>query len=79
MKIKRGCIICEKGLIINVNKDGTYDEGYFFGKMKFPIGKGKNVKVGTMKILGRKIDTVKWNGKEREVEYWECDKCINKD
>ncbi|MBU2615591.1 MAG: hypothetical protein KKC19_00640 [Nanoarchaeota archaeon] len=66
MKIKRRCVVCGKNLIINVNEDRTYDNGHYFGKMKFPVGKGKNVKVGTTKMFGRKMDVVQWNGKEKK-------------
>ena len=52
----------------------------YFGKMKIPIGKGKWKKVGTTTILKpiqERTDIVKWTGKQKEVEYWECDKCFN--
>lgn len=29
----------------------------------------------TTRLLRRQVDIVKWTGKEKEVEYWECNKC----
>ena len=47
--------------------------------MKVPIGKGKYVKVGNSNILGKSTKIVEWNGKEKEFEYWECDKCFSEE
>lgn len=57
---------------------GHYTGGHYFGKMKVPIGKGRWKKVGATTILKpiqKMTDIVEWSGKEKEVEYWECDKC----
>lgn len=43
--------------------------------MSVPIGEGKYKKIGTRKFSGTKVTIVKWTGKKREVEYWECEKC----
>ena len=44
--------------------------------MKLPVkGTGKYKKVGKTRIGKMKVDVVKWTGKEKEVEYWECNKC----
>tara|TARA_Y100000034_G_C6894699_1_gene412284 strand:+ start:867 stop:1256 length:390 start_codon:yes stop_codon:yes gene_type:complete len=73
--ISRKCVVCGKRIKIIVYKDGHYNNGHYFNKLKIPIGKGQNKKVGTTKVLGKTIDVVKWTGKEKEVEYWECNKC----
>ncbi|MDO8740625.1 MAG: hypothetical protein Q7J54_03590 [Candidatus Woesearchaeota archaeon] len=77
--MKKRCIVCGKKLNIILNKDKTYKGGYYFGKMRVQIGKGKLVKVGTTKLLGKKIDIVKWTGKSKKAEYWECKKCFNEE
>lgn len=75
-KIKSKCSICGKVIKININKKGKYCNGYYFGVMGMPIkGTGEYKKVGTAKFLNKKIKVVKWTGKERDIEYWECNKC----
>lgn len=78
-ELKRKCVVCGRILKILINdRMGYYTGGHYFGKMKIPIGKGKWKKIGTSTILKsiQKItDIVEWSGKEKEVEYWECDKC----
>ena len=47
--------------------------------MKVPIrSTGKYKKIGTSRLFGKKVEIVKWTGKEKEVEYWECNKCYEK-
>jgi len=75
MIIQRDCSICGKEIEIRVNKDKTYFGGDYFGKIKLPFGKGKYSKVGKTDLLGKEVDVVKWNGKEKEIEHWECNKC----
>jgi hypothetical protein len=77
--IKRKCLVCGKKLSIKVKENGAYNKGHYFGKMKFPVGKGKYKKVGRTRMLGKMSDVVKWIGKEKEIEYWECGKCFNED
>lgn len=44
--------------------------------MKVPIkGTGEYKQVGTSKLLEKKVPVVKWTGKEKKVEYWECNLC----
>lgn len=75
-KLKRKCSVCGKNIKISIDKRGRYDNAHYFGKIKIPInGTGKYKKVRTTRILKRKFDVVKWTGKEKEVEYWECNKC----
>lgn len=79
-KIVRKCVICGISIRINVAADRTYDKGHYFGKMKRQIkGTGKWVKVGMFKETGFDCGVVKWTGKEKEFEYWECGKCFNED
>ena len=74
--IERKCVICGKKMKIKIYKWGDYSTGHYFGTMKLPVGKGKHVKVGTTDVLGKKYPVVKWTGKEKEVEYWECNICF---
>jgi hypothetical protein len=76
--IKRRCVVCGKKLTIKLNDNRTYIGGQFFGKIKIPTGKAKWKKVGTSTILKpiqKRTDIVKWIGKEKTVEYWECNNC----
>ena len=77
--IKRECLVCGKKLSIKVKENRTYKGGYYFGKIKFSVGKGKYKKVGKSKVLGKMSNIVKWTGKQKEVEYWECKKCFKED
>jgi hypothetical protein len=75
-KMNRKCAVCGKKIRITLYKDGHYINGNYFNKIKIPIGKGEYKKIRTSKLFGKKVDIVKWNGKEKEVEYWECNKCF---
>ncbi|MBI1972953.1 hypothetical protein HYS50_03030 [Candidatus Woesearchaeota archaeon] len=74
-KINRKCLVCSKRIQITIYSDRHYRNGHYFNTMKIPVGKGDYKKVGTSKLLGKKVDVVKWTGKEKEVEYWECNDC----
>lgn len=75
-KISRKCLVCGKRMSIIVNKDRHYHGGHYFNKLKIPIkGTGKYRKVGKTKLGKLMVDVVKWTGKEKEIEYWECNKC----
>lgn len=75
-KIRRACLICGRKVNITIYEDGYYKNGHYFNKIKFPVkGTGIYKKVGTTKLGKMKADIVKWTGKEKEVEYWECNKC----
>lgn len=74
-KISRKCLVCGKRVNITLYPDGHYNNGHYFNKLKLPIGKGEYKKIGTSKLFGKKADVVKWTGKEKEVEYWECNEC----
>lgn len=76
-KITRKCVVCGKKLSARIYLDGHYNNGHYFGKMKLPIGKGEHRQVGKMKLGRSNIPVVKWTGKEKEVEYWECNKCFD--
>jgi len=74
-KMKRRCSVCGKA--INITLQGKkYSNGHYFGKIKLPVGKGENKKVGVFKSGKHKFDVVKWTGKHKELEYWECNKCF---
>ena len=75
-KLNRKCLVCGKKVRIRVYKDGHYTGAHYFNKLKIPIkGTGKYKKIGTNKLLGKKVNVVRWNGKEKEIEYWECNSC----
>ena len=63
---------------IEVYEEGSYSTGHYFGEMKIPVGKGEWKKIGTTKTLEKEIDVVKWTGKKKEIEYWECNDCFEK-
>ncbi len=73
--IQRKCLVCGKRINIVLYKDGFYKNAHYFKKFKIPFGKGEYKKVKTTKIFGRKTDVIKWTGKEKEIEYWECNAC----
>ena len=73
--MKRNCLVCGKK--INVVLQGRkYTDGHYFGKFKLPIKPGEYKKIRVAKFGKTKFDVVKWTGKEKEIEYWECDKCF---
>lgn len=75
-KRRRECAICGKRIYVTVYEDGHYRNGHFFGKLELPVeGTGEYKKIGTSKLLGLKADVVEWTGKEKKVEYWECNSC----
>lgn len=68
--------MCGKKLRIKLYPDRSYRGGEFFGRHKMPIeGTGDWKKTGTWKFMGRNFNIVKWTGKEREEEHWECPEC----
>jgi len=73
----RKCLVCGKRLKIAVGADHSYTGGHYFGVMELPVGKGKYIELGERKICGRKLEVVKWTGKHKKVEYWECEKCYH--
>jgi len=77
--ILRKCVICGKMLSIKIKESGKYDKGHYFGKMKYPVGKGTYKVVGKTRLFGKLSDVIKWIGKEKEFEYWECEKCFKGD
>ncbi|MBI5553923.1 MAG: hypothetical protein HY917_04250 [Candidatus Diapherotrites archaeon] len=76
-KINRKCCVCGKAIYSSVNPKGRYSNGHYFGKFKIPIeGTGKYEKIGKTRPGKIKCNVVRWNGKERSVEYWECNSCF---
>jgi rRNA pseudouridine-1189 N-methylase Emg1 (Nep1/Mra1 family) len=78
--MKRNCIICGRKLDIKLSKENKIPRNfYYFGRMKLPMGKGRWKKVGEttlLKPIQEKTDILKWTGKKKEIEYWECGKCF---
>ena len=71
-------MVCGKPIRIKVYQDGHYNNGHYYNKIKLPIkGTGEYKKVGTTKIGKHKIDVVDWTGKEKDIEYWECNECFD--
>ena len=77
--IERKCVVCGRKIIIRLKERGKYTGGHFFGKISIPIdGTGKYKTAGSMMLAGEKVKVVKWTGKEKKIEYWECGKCFRK-
>jgi len=75
-RLKRKCLICGKYFYTIIRENGKYSNGHYFGKVPTQIeGTGEWKKVGTFRIGKLKGDTVKWTGKEKKFEYWECNSC----
>lgn len=75
-KIKRHCLICGKHFYTIIYKGGKYSSGHYFSTLKIPIdGTGEYKKIGSFTMAKKKYNTVKWIGKEKKVEYWECNEC----
>ena len=76
-RISRKCIVCGKRVGIILYQDGHCVNAKYFGKLKLPIkGTGEYKKKGNIKIGNKKYNVVNWTGKEREIEYWECNSCF---
>ena len=75
----RKCVVCGSRVKIYSDNNGKYAGGHYFGELKLPIeGTGKWKKTGKTKIGGRSYDVVDWTGKEKKMEYWECNACFEK-
>ncbi len=59
-------------------KDGYCKGAKYFGIIEDSIANtGEYVKTGTFKFGKLKMNVVKWTGKIRKFEYWECEDCYN--
>lgn len=77
-KLLRKCLVCRKKIRITVYKNKHYEGGHYFNKIEVPIkGTGIYKKIKTTKMLGMKVNVVKWTGKKKNVEYWECNSCYD--
>jgi len=77
-RLTRKCLVCGNRIRVAVYPDGHYKGGHFFNRIKLPVkGTGKYKKTGTRRLFGKKVAIVKWTGKEKEIEYWECDTCYD--
>ncbi|PIN84776.1 MAG: hypothetical protein COV47_05715 [Candidatus Diapherotrites archaeon CG11_big_fil_rev_8_21_14_0_20_37_9] len=75
-RLKRKCLICGKYFYTTVYENRKYSNGHYFGKVPTQIeGTGEWKKVGAFKIGKWKGNTIKWTGKEKKYEYWECNSC----
>lgn len=74
--IKRKCLDCGKQLKIKVYPDKHYHGGHYFSTLNVPVGKGEYKEVSKSKLFGKKVSVVKWTGKNKKVEHWECNKCF---
>ncbi len=74
--IHRKCSICLKKMKNKLEKDDKYDNGHYFGRVKFPVGKGEYKKIKSTKTRQKEFPVAKWTGKKKEFEYWECNKCF---
>ncbi len=75
-KVIRKCLVCGKKFNVEIDPKKWDKEGVYFGIIKFPVGKGKNVRVGEIKFGKHRFPVVKWTGKKKRVEYWECRSCF---
>lgn len=76
-KLKRKCVVCGKTIYTTVFRGGHYSRGHYFGTLRVPIdGTGEYKKTGSMQFGKKKFGVVKWTGKEKELEYWECNACF---
>ncbi len=74
--IEKECSLCDNVFAVEIQEDGKYENGHYFGEIKVPIGVGENIPTGE-KLWGCPV--VNWSGKEKTIEYWECDDCFNKE
>ncbi|MFO8051687.1 MAG: hypothetical protein R6V01_08325 [Thermoplasmatota archaeon] len=77
--IERRCMVCGRGLIIELSENGEYTGGHYFGKVRFPVGEGEDRIVGKTRIDDMELDVVEWTGEHEEMEYWECHECFNEE
>lgn len=74
--IYKKCLVCGKKVRIIHYRDGHCRNAYFYGILEDPIeGTGENVKTGVFEYGELKGDVVKWTGKVKKYEYWECEDC----
>ncbi len=75
--LTRKCLVCGSRIRVKIRPDKSYSGGHYFGSFGDPIkGTGEYKKTGSIRISGKSHDVVKWTGKEKRIEYWECEKCF---
>ncbi len=74
-KEEKKCSVCGNDFTIRLYPDGRYIGGHYFFTMTLPKGKGRYERVGR---IGRH-EVVKWTGKKKRAEYWECNRCFDRD
>lgn len=73
-KEKQRCSVCNSSFTIRLYPDGRYIGGHYFFTTTLSEGKGRYEKVG--RVI--KHDIVRWTGKKKRAEYWECNGCFDK-
>ena len=84
--LNRNCVKCDKKLTISVNKDGSYYEGNYYGKIRMGIGEEATYEFENGKfkrsnpiwkhIYFRLRDFKKWLFHQYEdLEIWFCENC----
>ena len=73
--IERFCVVCGNKIMVNLHRDYSYKNGHYFGVMNIPVGDGRYKEIS--KATKTSPGVVEWTGKEKRIEYWECEKCFN--
>lgn len=75
--IKRKCSICGKKISVKLYGK-KYSGAHYFGKIEVPVkGTGEYKKISTLKMGRKSYPVVKWTGKKKYFEYWECEGCFD--
>ncbi len=81
--IHKNCVVCGRKIKVKLSRTKKREiirrGGHYFGKIDLPVGKGKYVTIGEEKLFpdsDKKYKIVKWTGKHKKVEYWECPSCF---
>lgn len=69
--LERQCASCGKAILIEVEEDGSYEGGHYWGAMKIPTDEAEVVERET-NDKGQEV--VRWS-EYKEVEYWQCEDC----
>ena len=74
--LKRRCLVCGKKIIIELNSDGAYSGGCYFGKLDVPDTKNwKRRVIGRSKIGNMDVKVVNSPPVKKIIEHWECKDC----
>ena len=78
-EIERKCIVCGNQLKIRLMENREYSGAHYFGRIEVPVGEGENKIIGKTRIMDLEMRIFEWTGEYIEEEYWECDKCFQKE